>query len=186
MKTRERIILFINRSASGKSKYRHLFAFIAFLFFSTTVILFILASIRIDRILELPKLLSEPVSIIISMPVMAFGILSILWCIFHFLGARGTPVPLLPPKELITRGPYAYSRNPMTAGLIIFTFGLGFYLHSISLTFFFVPLLFLLNYIELKMVEEPELEMRLGSAYIAYKKKVPMFFPLFRKSKKEN
>jgi len=27
------------------------------------------------------------------------------------------------------------------------------------------------------MIEEPELEMRLGKDYLAYKKKTPMFFP---------
>jgi protein-S-isoprenylcysteine O-methyltransferase Ste14 len=34
-------------------------------------------------------------------------------------------------------------------------------------------------YIELKAIEEPELEMRLGEAYREYKKRVPMFFPRF-------
>ena len=30
---------------------------------------------------------------------------------------------------------------------------------------------------ELKAIEEPELEMRLGKDYLDYKKKTPMFFP---------
>jgi protein-S-isoprenylcysteine O-methyltransferase Ste14 len=30
---------------------------------------------------------------------------------------------------------------------------------------------------ELKAIEEPELEKRLGKDYVEYKKRVPMFFP---------
>jgi protein-S-isoprenylcysteine O-methyltransferase Ste14 len=39
--------------------------------------------------------------------------------------------------------------------------------------------MYLKIYIELKVIEEPELEMRLGDVYREYKKKVPMFFPRF-------
>jgi len=35
------------------------------------------------------------------------------------------------------------------------------------------------NNLELKVIEEPELEMRLGDVYREYKKRVPMFFPRF-------
>jgi len=37
--------------------------------------------------------------------------------------------------------------------------------------------------LELKMVEEPELEKRFGKEYLEYKKRVPMFIPWFKKSK---
>jgi len=36
---------------------------------------------------------------------------------------------------------------------------------------------------ELKYIEEPELERRMGEPYIQYKKLVPMFFPKFRPKK---
>jgi protein-S-isoprenylcysteine O-methyltransferase Ste14 len=32
-------------------------------------------------------------------------------------------------------------------------------------------------FLEFKIIEEPELEKRLGTPYVKYKKKVPMFFP---------
>jgi hypothetical protein len=35
------------------------------------------------------------------------------------------------------------------------------------------------NNLELKVIEEPELEMRLGEVYREYKKRVPMFFLRF-------
>jgi len=60
-------------------------------------------------------------------------------------------------------------------------FGLGILFRSISLVFIFTPLFVLLNYLELKAIEEPELENRIGKKYLKYKKKVPMFFPKFKK-----
>ena len=51
-------------------------------------------------------------------------------------------------------------------------------LGSLSLIFIFTPLFITINVWELKMIEEPELERRLGEAYVKYKKEVPMFFPL--------
>jgi protein-S-isoprenylcysteine O-methyltransferase Ste14 len=79
----------------------------------------------------------------------------------------------------VDTGPYAYVRNPMVSGVVITIFGLGLLLKSISLAFIFTPVLFIFIYVELKVIEEPELELRLGKAYTQYKKKVPMFFPRF-------
>jgi protein-S-isoprenylcysteine O-methyltransferase Ste14 len=45
------------------------------------------------------------------------------------------------------------------------------------MTFLFTPLFIVLNVLELKYIEEPELEQRLGKPYVAYKNRVPMFLP---------
>jgi len=103
------------------------------------------------------------------------------WSILHFIKAKGTPVPFNPPPKLVSSGPYAYVRNPMLSGVFIFMFGLGALFRSISIVFIFTPLFVLLNYLELKAIEEPELENRLGEDYFKYKKRVPMFFPKFKK-----
>jgi len=44
-----------------------------------------------------------------------------------------------------------------------------------------VPFFILLNFLELKAIEELELENRLGKDYSKYKKRVPMFFPKLKK-----
>jgi len=44
-----------------------------------------------------------------------------------------------------------------------------------------VPFFILFNFLELKTIEEPELENRLGKDYSKYKKRVPMFFPKLKK-----
>jgi protein-S-isoprenylcysteine O-methyltransferase Ste14 len=65
----------------------------------------------------------------------------------------------------------------MLTGIFLVMFGTGFWIGSISLIFIFTPLFILINIIELKKIEEPELEIRLGKEYIEYKKRTPMFFP---------
>jgi len=50
-------------------------------------------------------------------------------------------------------------------------------LQSISLLFIFTPLFILFNVWEIKAIEEPELERRLGKEYLEYKTKVPGFIP---------
>ena len=118
---------------------------------------------------------------IIGLALMAAGIFLITWSIINFLISRGTPVPFNPPQKLVTSGPYRYVRNPMVTGLFIFLFGTGFYLSSVSMVLIFTPLFIILNILELKLIEEPELERRLGKEYIEYKNRVPMFFRRIKK-----
>jgi len=108
-----------------------------------------------------------------------------LWSILHFIKVKGTPVPFNPPPKLVITGPYAYVRNPMLSGMFILLFGFGILFNSISLVFIFTPIFILLNFLELKAIEEPELEKRLGKDYSKYKKRVPMFFPKLGRIKKD-
>jgi len=105
-----------------------------------------------------------------------------LWSILHFIKVKGTPVPFNPPPKLVNTGPYSYVRNPMLGGVFILLFGFGILFNSISLVFIFTPIFILLNFLELKTIEEPELEKRLGKDYLEYKKSVTMFFPRFKKN----
>jgi len=107
-----------------------------------------------------------------------------LWSILHFIKVKGTPVPFNPPPKLVDAGPYAYVRNPMLSGVFILLFGIGILFNSISLIFLFTPLFILFNFLELKTIEEPELEKRLGKEYLEYKKRVPMFIPKLGRTKK--
>jgi protein-S-isoprenylcysteine O-methyltransferase Ste14 len=68
----------------------------------------------------------------------------------------------------------------MLTGVFILLFGIGLALNSISLVLVFTPLYVVMNYWELKNVEEPELVDRLGSEYIEYRGKTPMFIPGLR------
>ena len=66
----------------------------------------------------------------------------------------------------------------MVTGVFILLFGLGILFDSVSLAFIVTPIFILLNVLELRAIEEPELEKRLGKEYIEYRKMVPMFIPM--------
>ena len=65
----------------------------------------------------------------------------------------------------------------MLTGVFLFLFGMGFWVNSFSLVFFFAPLYVLINVWELKKIEEPELIRRLGAEYVEYRAQTPMFIP---------
>lgn len=177
MSLREKLIEIFYKAARSSSRMRTLLTPAGLLFFFILIVLFIIVSLQVDKLLGLPKLLPASVNLILSVPILAIGLCLVLWSILHFIKVKGTPVPFNPPPKLVTTGPYAYVRNPMLAGVFILFFGLGILFRSISLVFIFTPLFVLLNVLELRAVEEPELEKRLGEEYLEYKKRVPMFIP---------
>ena len=147
-------------------------------FLLATAVVFV--SFLIDGWLQFPEFPQTPTHIFLAIPLIVVGLLLIFWCLFNFMKAKGTPVPFNPPPVLVASGPYAYSRNPMLSGIFLLLFGLSFAFQSMSLLFIFTPLFILMNVMELKAIEEPELAMRLGNTYLEYKKKTPMFFPRVR------
>jgi protein-S-isoprenylcysteine O-methyltransferase Ste14 len=167
----------IHKVATGNWKVRLIIAPVVGILYWGLIGLFIFLSFLVDRLLQLPKIFGYRWALIIGSPVIIIGFILMCFSIFHFLKVRGTPVPFSPPPKLVTDGPYRYARNPMLTGIFIQLFGLGILDNSLALILIFTPLFIFINYWELKRVEEPELEKRLGREYIDYKKRVPMFFP---------
>jgi len=130
-------------------------------------------------LIGITSIFSNPLNIILSLPVFSLALFLIGWSVQNFLKAKGTPVPFNPPPILVTTGPYAYTRNPMLTGVFSLLFGFGVFFGSISLLIVFTPLFIVINFWELKSIEEPELEKRLGEEYIEYRERTPMFFPGF-------
>jgi len=174
---RKKWIEILHRAATGSRKMRTLLTPVGLLFFFAAIAFLVVLALWVDRLLGFPKLFGSPWNVVVSVPVLAIGLFFVLWSNLHFLKVKGTPVPFNPPPKLVTTGPYAYARNPMATGVFLVLLGLGLLLGSITLVFIFTPLVFLLCVWELKAIEEPELEKRLGKEYIEYKKRVPMFFP---------
>jgi len=167
----------IYKVATGSRKTRNLLTPIVGLSYILFASLFVIVSFPFDKLMDFPEFLRHPLNVILAAPILCIGMVLILWSVFHFLKAKGTPVPLNPPPALVVNGPYAFARNPMLSGIFLVLFGCGLLFQSISLIFIFTPLFILINGIEIKMIEEPELEMRLGREYLEYKKNTPMFIP---------
>jgi protein-S-isoprenylcysteine O-methyltransferase Ste14 len=89
---------------------------------------------------------------------------------------KGTPLPMVPTKKLVIKGPYSYCRNPMALGAILDYSGFSLLKGSISaigltVAFFFLVVLYI------KLIEEKELELRFGEEYKNYKKNTPFIIP---------
>ena len=165
---------------TGSKRRRALLTPVGAVVFASLLLLVVFGSLHMDRALGLPRLLPGPLGAAIGVPLLAAGLVLWVWCIVLFRRARGTPVPFNPPRELVVVGPYAWVRNPMMTGVCACLFGLGFLLHSLSMVCVWTPVFVVANAIELKLVEEPELERRLGASYKAYRRRVPMFVPRAR------
>lgn len=162
-------------------RFRALVTPIGLVFWFGFTALLVFASLWLDGLAHFTRFVSPPLSIIIGSILLALWGAICGWTAIRFFIARGSPVPLNPPQELVTSGLYAYVRNPMISGWLSGMFGLGVLLGSISFTFIFTPLFAILNVIYLKAIEERELEKKFGDEYLGYKEKVPMFIPRLRK-----
>ncbi|MDD5676816.1 MAG: isoprenylcysteine carboxylmethyltransferase family protein [Kiritimatiellae bacterium] len=141
------------------------------------MVCFIALAFFLDRYLRLPDLFYPPWQCLAAAPLLAVGSWFWAWSFLYFLKAHGTPVPFNPPPRLVTAGPYAYVRNPMLFGVFMLLQDFGIVCNSMALTGFFGPLFIIIMILELKWIEEPELEKRFGATYADYRRRVPMFIP---------
>ena len=183
MSLTDRYAEFIYRIATTKNKLKIIMTPIGLIFWFGLSVVLVLASLWLDKLLPAHRLFSPPTNLFLSVPLIVIGSSLSLWTVYNFFRARGSPVPLNPPKKLVTTGLYSHVRNPMLLGWIIMLFGLGILLNSISLIFIFIPLFILLNILYLKTIEEKEMEKKFGQQYLEYKKSVPMFIPRFGRRK---
>jgi protein-S-isoprenylcysteine O-methyltransferase Ste14 len=173
----ERIAKSIFRTATGDPNKRWLLTpLVGFIFFCFLALLY-LASLGMDRWLGFPSIIYLPWTLIIGYILLIPGAILWAWTAILFFDARGTPVPINPPQELVTTGIYSFSRNPMQTGIYLVFLGIGLLSGSLALTFIFTPLLIILMTIYVKKVEEKELEMQFGQQYLDYKKKVGLYLP---------
>ncbi|MBN1548845.1 MAG: isoprenylcysteine carboxylmethyltransferase family protein [Syntrophaceae bacterium] len=173
------IVDFIYRIVTGENCIRVLLTpvFAAFFFFLIVLVIFL--ALRIDAFFSLPRPLQYPWNYVVSLPLLITGSLLWLWSVLHFAKAKGTPVPVSPPAKLVDTGPYAYVRNPMLSGVFLILFGIAFLMGSLSLLFIFTPAFMGCSILEFKLIEEPELEKRLGENYMDYKRRTPILIPKF-------
>lgn len=179
MRLKKQWIDLLYRIATGSKKVRNVMTPIGAIFFGLFTTLFVVAALQVDKWLNLPRLFTRPLNLILSLPVFSAAVILIGWSVLNFHKVKGTPVPFNPPPRLVTTGPYAYARNPMLSGIFVLLFGLGILFGSVCVIFVFTPLFIVVNVWELKAIEEPELVKRLGDEYVEYRKRTPMFFPGF-------
>ena len=163
--------------ATGPKRRRELLTPVGLLVFGSTLLIVIFGGLFTDRVFSLPHLLPGTAGSAVGIPLLVLGSTLTGWCVVRFRRATGTPVPFNPPTELVVTGLYLWMRNPMVTGVFLALFGVGFLLHSLSIVLLWTPAYIVVHVIELKLVEEPELERRFGESYSDYRERVPMFIP---------
>lgn len=113
-------------------------------------------------------------------PALTVGGLALVgWSVrVQYVLGQGTPAPKVATQRLMTQGPYAYSRNPMTLGALWMYLGIGIWMGSgvvILLTVIVFSALLTFIYFH----ETRELTERFGEEYLAYKKRTPFVWPRF-------
>jgi len=85
---------------------------------------------------------------------------------------KGTPVPMMPTKQLVVQKPFTYCRNPMTLGTFLIYTGICV-LDRLVLGVRTRLILIAILLLYVKLLEEKELEARFGSEYLEYKQNTP-------------
>ena len=111
-------------------------------------------------------------------PLLTVGGLSlVVWSVYiQYTLGKGTPAPKVATLRLVTQGPYAYTRNPMTLGALLMYLGIGGWMGSgvvIALTLLVFSSLLAYIYIH----ETGELAERFGPEYLEYRKRTPFLLP---------
>lgn len=136
----------------------------------------------LDQILSLTEFPQFPFNLIFGSTIFFFGL---------YTGIKSTRVVLkvgrgLPWGDfneeaqsvcLVTEGPYAYTRNPMTIGYALLPCGMGLMFQSLSMTVIVPALTLSTTIFWVKIKEEPELKKRFGIEYQEYKKNTPFLIP---------
>jgi protein-S-isoprenylcysteine O-methyltransferase Ste14 len=78
-----------------------------------------------------------------------------------------SPVPWKPTPELILKGPYRITRNPMYLGVTLFELGLGLAVNNLWISLFAAPALLTVHFIAV-LPEERYLSEKFGESYKAY------------------
>jgi protein-S-isoprenylcysteine O-methyltransferase Ste14 len=101
------------------------------------------------------------------------GVYVLLRCVWDFFAfGRGTLAPLDPPKHLVVKGLYRFTRNPMYNGVLAVLLGEAWLFRSTSLLQYAAAVFVGFNVFVL-VYEEPALESQFGESYRAYRRAVP-------------
>lgn len=116
----------------------------------------------------------------IAMFVAGWSVL--LWCTRDFVRrGRGSPSPYDPPTALVTTGLFRFSRNPMYVGIVVALIGFALW-HWSRGAWLYAAFVALAFHLRVLLYEEPRLLATFGPSYENYKRTVPRWLGLRRRS----
>ena len=158
---------------------------VVLLFYVTIPLLYLVTAGFLDKAVRLPPLLPSQINLFLAAICLLVGLFWSSWAYsyLHFVG-RGSPAEIFgyaiyPTQNLVTTGPYAYSRNSMVFGMFFVLLGIALYANSVA-GIALLPIGWLIAMGYIRRFEEPGLVERFGDEYVEYRKRVPMLFPSLR------
>jgi protein-S-isoprenylcysteine O-methyltransferase Ste14 len=126
--------------------------------------------LRAANVLLVPRL---GVASVCAAVLATAGALVLLRCVWDFFATgKGTLAPIDPPRFLVVRGLYRFTRNPMYNGVVALILGEAWLFRSVALVQYAL-LVFVLFHLFVILYEEPTLESLFGESYRAYRRAVP-------------
>lgn len=158
----------------------------AFILFAAIFFEFFNYLVEFNEYLGLPCWKSE-VGKFVGAFLMALGIIIWLYCWIIFADSGdGTLFPAAPPKRLVVKGVYRYSRNPIYVSINVILFSI-FLVKGHLLLLVYVLFCCIIFHLYIILREEPLLRRRFGEEYEQYLKAVPRWLPIWtRVSKNQN
>lgn len=99
------------------------------------------------------------------------------WCVWDFATAgRGTPAPIDPPRYLVRRGLYRFTRNPMYLGVLLVIAGWAMLFRSSGLAVYALCVAAGFH-LFVRLYEEPHLTVLFGKPYEQYCAEVGRWLP---------
>ena len=96
--------------------------------------------------------------------ILACGVSLVVSARILFKRTGQSPIPWKPTPELLLRGPYRFTRNPMYVGVTLFVIGLGLVLNNLWISLFAAPALLVVHFIAV-LPEERYLAAKFGESY---------------------
>ncbi|HJZ84265.1 MAG TPA: isoprenylcysteine carboxylmethyltransferase family protein [Polyangia bacterium] len=126
--------------------------------------------LRASSLLRVPSL---SLSSVAAGALALAGAAVLLRCVWDFFAAgQGTLAPVDPPRHLVVRGLYRFTRNPMYNGVLALLLGQAWLFRSVALVEY-TAAVFAGFHLFVVLYEEPTLESRFGDSYREYRRRVP-------------
>ena len=130
-----------------------------------------------------PYTASGPV-LLLSILLFWGGLALLVWAArLLIVEGQGTPLPMDPPANLVTDGPYRFVRNPMMIGAFAILLGEALYFESYFILIYFA-VFFIAGLIMVPKYDEPQMALKYGGKFVEYKNDVPRWIPSWKAIRK--
>ena len=117
------------------------------------------------------RILAFPLAQIGGLGIIAFSIILSAWSVAEMTKVGASPDAFNPPAELVTRGPFRFSRNPIYLSFVLIFAGVGLMINSLWMLLLLPVVVFGLTW-GIIIRDERFLEGIFGEKYLAYKARV--------------